>query len=437
MSRRTLHRAVLTFLLILCAAVGAYGQAAGSYTPYSIYGVGDLSHPGTAWNKTMGGVGIATRNNNYINITNPASVTARDSLSFMTDFSLFSDNKIFNQGGIVSASNTFNINDIAVSFPIFSNHLAMMGGIQPFSDTGFGYSFNYTDPELIGRTGNITYSATGNGSIYKLFAAVGVRIGRNLSLGAQWNFYFGNISKYYYTTFNDASYNSIHNSTEGSLSGHGFKVGLQYEQPINAKLTIGVGVTYASAASLGGSVELGRYSSGSAAADTLYHRVDKLGVDSKVAIPSEIGVGVVFKNPGKWSLEVDYTRADWSASGIDNARGFTASNAFKASVAEAWRVGFEIVPNRNDIRNYFNHVAYRAGAYYKNDYFLLDGQKVSSMGVTLGLTFPIVNLISGLTVGVDLGQRGSLAGNQIRERYINFSIGFNLYDLWFRKYQYQ
>ena len=88
---------LLSALLAACAAVSAHGQATGTYTPYSIYGVGDLSQPGTAYNKSMGGVGVALRNNMYINVMNPASVTARDSLSFMADFSVYGDNKVFKQ----------------------------------------------------------------------------------------------------------------------------------------------------------------------------------------------------------------------------------------------------------------------------------------------------------------------------------------------------
>ena len=45
-------------------------------------------------------------------------------------------------------------------------------------------------------------------------------------------------------------------------------------------------------------------------------------------------------------------------------------------------------------------------------------------------------MANGLTVGVDFGQRGSLSGAMIRERYVNVSVGFNLFDIWFRKYQY-
>ena len=436
MWRRTLHRAVLTALLAACAAIGARAQAVGTYTPYSIYGVGDLAQPGSAYNKTMGGVGVGVRNNRYLNLINPAAVTARDSLSFMTDFSLYGDNKIFNQGGVRSASNTFNINDLAMSFPLW-NGAAMMVGIMPYSDTGFGYSFNYTDPDLIGRTGNITYSASGNGSIYKGFVVVGQRIGKRLSVGAQWNYHFGKIEKTYYTTFNDASYNSIQNGSVSRISGSSFKFGAQYEQPLGRSVILTLGATYTTSARLGGTVESSRFSAGTAASDTLYYKVDKLGADSKVQLAGELSAGFSLKDNNRWMLAFDYTRSDWTAAGLDGARGFSASKSFSSSVAESYRVGFEFIPNRNDIRYYFNHVAYRAGAYHKKEYYLLDGNQVASTGITLGVTLPVVNNFNGLTLGVDFGQRGTVSDKMVRERYINFSIGFNLFDIWFRKMQYQ
>ena len=443
MSRRILNRAGLAAVLAVCAAFSAFGQATGTYTPYSIYGVGDLSQPGSAYNKTMGGVGIASRNNSYINLLNPAAVTARDTGEesyqgnpFMTDFSLYSDNKIFKQGDIVSASNTFNINDLAMSFPLWRNS-AMMVGIMPYSDTGFGYSFDYTDPQLIGHTGSISYSAAGSGSIYKTFVAAGVTLFKRLSLGAQWNFYFGDIEKTYYTIFNDASYNSIKNGTSAKISGHAGKFGLQYEQPLGTKLTLGIGATYTTAASLRGTVEASRsLAASTSAADTLFYRRDDLGKGTDVKLASEIGVGISLRDAGRWRAEFDYTRSDWTNCGLDAVRGLSASKLFSTSVAEAYRVGFEIVPNPNDIRYYFNHVAYRVGAYHKKDYFLLNGNQIASTGITLGVTLPIINGYNGLTLGIDFGQRGSLEDNQIRERYINFSIGFNLYDIWFRKFQY-
>ena len=439
MSRRIFNSVWIAAVLAVCVSFGAYGQAAGTYTPYSMYGVGDLSQPGSAYNKTMGGVGVALRNNRYLNLTNPAAVTARDSLAFMVDFSLYGDNKIFSQGDIRSVSNTFNINDLAISFPIWRSS-AMMVGIMPYGDTGFDYGFTYTDPELVGHAGTVDYSADGSGSIYRAFAAAGVTFFKRLSLGVQWNYYFGNIKKTYYTVFKDSSYNSIMNSTEAQLSGSSFRFGLQYEQSVSSKLTLAAGATYTTAARIDGTMEINRLAGGSVVADTLYHQLTDLRKEADVRLAAELAVGLAFKNPGRWMAEFDYARSDWRDSGLDGTRGFMASRLFSASVAEAYRFGFEIVPNPNDIRYYLNHVAYRFGAYRRNEYYLLDGNRVASTGITLGATFPIAttanNRYNGITVGVDFGQRGSLSGEMVRERYINFSIGFNLFDIWFQKMQY-
>lgn len=424
------------FVLLLCASFAAHGQAYSGYSPYSIFGVGDLSRQGTAYNRTMGGVGVATRSNRFINILNPAAVTARDSLAFMADFSLYGDNKVFAQNDIKSVNNTFNINDCVISFPLWSTS-AMMVGISPYSDTGFGYSFDYTDPDVIGQTGNISYSASGNGSIYKLFAAAGITFWDRLSVGAEMDYYFGNLTKTFTTSISDASYNSIKSSTSLQASAVGGKFGLQYEQPLGSKSKLTFGATYSTGAKMRGYYEDARFSAGYAASDTLYYKMDTLGVTRSARIASEIGAGVSFKYADKWMLAFDYTRSDWRDSGIENISGFSSSSPFATSLSEAYRLGFEIVPNRNDIRYYFNKVAYRAGAYYKKENFLLNGKTISSMGVTLGATLPIYRWYNGLTLGVEFGQRGSLSDGLIRERYVNFSVGVNIFDIWFQKPRYE
>jgi hypothetical protein len=34
-------------------------------------------------------------------------------------------------------------------------------------------------------------------------------------------------------------------------------------------------------------------------------------------------------------------------------------------------------------------------------------------------------------VGLELGQRGTLKNNLVRERYFLFTLSFNLHDIWF------
>ena len=77
---------VLLFLMTVSVSLYAQDGTYGAYSPYSIFGIGDISKEGTAFNKSMGGTGIAMRNRRFINYLNPAAVTARDTLSFMADF---------------------------------------------------------------------------------------------------------------------------------------------------------------------------------------------------------------------------------------------------------------------------------------------------------------------------------------------------------------
>ena len=129
--------------LLLFAAVGsASAQTDGTYggfSPYSVFGVGQLHQSGTAWNRGMGGVGIAARSNRFVNIMNPASVTARDSLSFMSDLGLNGRISVFQEGSKRAANTIFNIDDFVISFPMWQN-TAFMTGIRPMSDVGYRIS---------------------------------------------------------------------------------------------------------------------------------------------------------------------------------------------------------------------------------------------------------------------------------------------------------
>ncbi|MBQ5416474.1 MAG: hypothetical protein IIU23_04695, partial [Bacteroidales bacterium] len=141
MLKQAIKRILFSIILTCAGAAAALAQngAYSGYSPYNLFGIGDLFDQGNAYTMTMGGVGIASRNTRYINLLNPAAVTARDSLSFMADFSLYQGNTILRQGDKTSANNLFNLKDIVISFPIYRSS-AMMVGIMPYSTTGYKYS---------------------------------------------------------------------------------------------------------------------------------------------------------------------------------------------------------------------------------------------------------------------------------------------------------
>lgn len=427
---------LLTVFLIISVCVSAQDGTYGAYSPYSIFGIGDISKEGTAYNKSMGGTGIANRNRRFINYMNPAAVTARDSLSFMADFGLTESNSVFRQGDIKSAHNTFNIYDFVMTFPIYKSS-AFMVGITPFSDMGYDFSSIEKDPEIIGNTGNITYDSYGTGSVYQVFAGAGVTFWKRLSLGAEMIYYFGNLDKVTNMDYSNSSYRSVNSGSELMVRGLTGKFGLQYEQKIAGDVSVVVGATYRMGTNMKGYSTNYRYANQSSVTDTLKYSVDTLA-RSGMRFGDEIGIGIAVKGGERWSAEFNYLRSDWSKSGFDNAPGFSSigDSKFTSTVSQSFRAGFEIVPNRNDIRYYLKRCSYRAGVYYDQAYYKLDGHNVNSMGITLGVTLPVFRYYNGISLGVDMGQRASTRNNMIRERYITFNIGFNIHDIWFRKVQY-
>ena len=418
--------------LLLALPLSAQNGAYNGYSPYSVYGVGDLHAAGTAYNASMGGVGIATRNKRFVNTMNPASITARDSLSFMADFGLSGKFSLFTQNDLKGTKTLFNINDFVISFPMW-RRTAFMVGIQPFSDTGF--SMAYVDKitsgdQSIGYTGNRAYGAYGDGGLNQFFAGASALLWNRLSIGAQYNLFFGTISKYSISQFSDASYRGQTMGDTLQVRAHTAKFGLQYEQPIGTGKLV-VGATYRLKAKVSGhAVEYSNISE----LDLGRHELDK----DNITLGDELGVGLSYAQGDKWSMEFDYIRGDWTDSNFDAVRGFRNNGvySFTTSKSQSFRAGFELTPNRNDIRYYLRRCTYRVGAYMDQSYYQVDGNNITSAGITLGMTVPVYQGYNGITFAIDLGQRG-FGTAFVKENYLGFHVGFNIFDIWFRKPQYQ
>ena len=436
MIRRIEKALLLAVFLIIGVSVSAQEGAYGAYSPYSVFGLGELEKEGSAYNKSMGGTGIATRNRRFINYTNPAAVTARDTLAFMADFGLEQKNTIYRQGDLRSANNTFNIHNFVMTFPIYRSS-AFMVGLAPFSDVGYDFSSVEERQDIIGNTGNISYDSRGTGSVYQLFVGAGVTFWKRLSLGAEYLYYFGNIDRITRMDYLNTSYRSVRTGNELAIRGSTGKFGLQYEQKLGGNVSMIVGATYRMSAKMDGYSTNYRYATQSSVVDTLTHRVDTLAYGN-LCFGDEIGVGISVKGGDKWHAEFNYLRSGWDKSGMDNAPGFSAigDSKFSTTTSQSYRLGFEFVPNRNDIRYYMKRCAYRAGVYYDQAYYKLDGNNINSMGITLGMTLPVFRWYNGLTIGFDMGQKASTRHGMVRERYAKIAVGFNIHDIWFQKTRY-
>ena len=436
----------IAFLLAAATALllsGTWNQAAAQnevvagngFSPYSLYGFGDPVRLGTTYSLSMGGMGIGDRNVQYINLLNPAAITARELKSFMLDFGLENRNVVYQgnaatslsetaTGTLKSANNVFNMHHIVATLPI-STFGAFKLGMTPYSTVSYNFQADEKSEALIADVGDIRYTKGGSGGLYQAFLGAGVTLWKRLSLGADLDYYFGKIDRWSAASFTtSSSYRAIETGWRYNVSCFGGKVGLQYTQPLSSTMSATLGATYGFDTKLRGGETYYAYGETSSATDTI--RNDRVSLEN-YRIPAELGVGFTLRAAERWMFGFDYTRQDWT--GI--TFGGYPDVDFTTGVAQNFRAGFEITPNRYDIRHWMRRLTYRAGAYREQAYFSLNGHSVVSTGVTLGLGVPVFRYYNSINVGLDFGQRGSLDSNLIRERYFLVTISFNLHDIWF------
>lgn len=426
---------ILAAAVLMLSCVFAKAQTDGTYSgfsPYSVYGVGNLHTPGTSWNRGMGGVGLAARNHRFINILNPASVTARDTLSFMADFGMNGRISVFSEGDKRALNTTFNIDDFVISFPMW-NHTAFMVGLNPLSDVGYKIAYSELQESNL-NTGRQSFSSIGNGGIYQVFAAAAGTLWNRLSVGAQVNYSFGNINKKAAMSYESSDARSWQTGDSLQVNNVTAKLGLQYEQPLGRGSSIILGGTYKFSTPIGGYHTHYEVKG----IDKTEGRYQELLKEKGLMMGNEIGVGLSYKKGDDLLIEFDYTLTDWRNSGLDGAAGFSNNGevAFASSVGQSFRLGAEITPNRNDIRYFLKRCTYRAGAYYDSSYYTVDGAHVDAVGITLGMTIPVFRWYNGLSIGLDFGRRG-LQTSQVKETYFGFNVGMNIFDIWFKKPHYE
>ena len=423
---------LITLLLFSQQIIAQSTDALNSFTPYSIFGLGDVLRPGTAYNKGMGGIGVGVRDNRVINYLNPASVVERDTLSFMLDFGLEQKNFYMSDNNTRSAYNAFNMHHLMLTLPIYKRS-ALIVGITPYSSVGYKFEQTETDPAIIAEMGDIKYQKYGTGGINKFFLGGSMKLSKNLSFGAEGIYYFGTIDRYSNILFtsNAASYRSIKTGMDyvvGSISG---KLGLQYSLKLPKDKSLTLGATYLLNSKMRG--DLTRYSfavNSAGATDTVAFNSS---TQTEIEIPSEIALGASLRKTDKWMIGADFVRQDWRNASFTATPGVN----FAPSLSNTFKFGFEFTPNRYDVRYYFRRVTYKGGAYYEKSYMSLGGHQVNSAGLTLGASFPIFRLHNSLGVAVDMGQRGSIKNNMVRERYLMFVVNISLFDpSWFKKYKY-
>jgi hypothetical protein len=408
-------------------------------SPYSRYGIGDLYTSRNVVNKGMGGISAAFADPQAVNFQNAASYAQLQTVTL--DFGMEGEGRTIRNADKSDSYRSGNLiyNYLALGVPLKKNKKGfstwgMALGLRPISRM----NYKIQDYDRLPGIDSVGTLYEGSGGANRAFLGTGFRFG-GFSAGFNAGFTFGqftvssrrsfvNDTVYYFQSnyLTNTSYNSF--SMDGGLSYQTF-VGRRYQARIGAS------------GFLGGSVNAYRdvvkhtyvlnASGGTDTVDIVERQTNQPGT---MELPWGYTAGIVFQNPDKWLIGIDYETANWSSYSSYGQKDQLGNLAII-------RVGGQIIPNITEARNFFRRVSYRAGFYFGNDYVKTADGQLPIWGVTLGMGFPIRrwNLYSNQFTNVNTSFEFARRGNDkspISEQLFRINVGLSLSDIWFIKRKY-
>lgn len=412
-----------------------------SNSPYATYGIGDVKYDNTIETTSMGGISTAfisdfTSNFNFANPANNANFeltsikleATNENNYFKTDYN-----------NTKSTKHSTYLSNISIAFPL-SPKLKMGLSYQPYSSKS--YDIIHTD-ELRNENG-VVYATRanrfkGSGTLNTAQIALGYELTEKFAVGLRANYYFGNLYDLNELAQSNAELINGY-ETKNNVRNFNFTLGASYQNlntSTDKKLTIGATTTFGNTSNMTSEYKNSTYfydATGTTIQSGSESIIEQKTASSKNLLPLQASLGVGYGEENKWflSLQGDYKKGE---SITYFGKSFDLQDSYRIS-AGGW-----YLPNYNNFRSYFSRVVYRYGAFYEKGSLKIAGQNINKFGVSAGVLLPFKNSsitrMSGLELGLEVGKRGTLKNDLINQNYINFRVGFNFADKWFRKRLYE
>ena len=412
-------------LLLIFVATSASSQTTGN-SPYAQYGVGLLKGPLLPQNRAMGGISAGLRKPggySNINLANPASYSSIDLTTF--DVGLYTGIRELSTSSVSERDVNGTLSHVTFAIPVTKGS-SMSFGLLPYSD--FGYNYRAKSTEI--PSASTIYS--GEGGLSKVYLGYGFKIVKNLSLGFNAAYLFGNLKEINSLEFpQDPSAQNSSFQKSRSVGGVNVDYGLQYTIPTskNTKLTLG----YAGNAGLKLNSKTTQLNSTYRYDNTDRFTTDTISfsenVSGEITMPMTHTAGFVFEKSNKWLVGADLSFGKWS-----NYRGGNSHPQLTDSYGI--NVGAQITPDITAVSNYLNLIDYRFGFKYDKTYIRVANNDIKQTALTFGFGFPLPanrSTFYKINLSAELGQQGSHDNKLVKERFVNINLGFTMNDRWFVK----
>lgn len=398
---------LLVFLLFCFSEVSSQT----TYSPYSIFGLGYIEDNSIGPSKAMGGTGIGFLSQKSINIQNPASYSGLDSLLTIYEMGMFAKYTMFSTNTSNQSLVNANFKYAVMGFRV-TPWLATSFGLAPYSSVGYNINAKVA---IEGSNQEFQKTYSGDGGVNQVYLGGSVNLIRNLSLGFNAAYLFGNIttnesSNMFNYTLKDITY----------VSNFNFNYGLNYQ--INLKKWIcNLGLTYNNSKTL--------QTKNTVTIETNNESEEFKGESNRYTIPRSVGAGIAISTKDYFSAGFDYEWSNWEKVKVANALANTRnSNRFSLGVE---------FPSLGIKKGTGKMIFYRFGAEYRQSYLIINNTPINYFAVTLGSGIPLKGVISVINVSLELGQNGTTKKGLFRENFATLHLDLALRDIWFLKKKYE
>jgi hypothetical protein len=458
--------------VLLLSGTAVLAQISTS-SPYSRYGIGDVTGKGFVQNFSMGGACIGVQNDTlaiptvFINSGNPASY-ANTQLTSIELGAVYNRVILQNETDRKTVHSAA-INYLALAFPI-TKWWGTTVGLTPYSAVGY----NVSDHQEIPNIGGVDFLYEGKGGVDQLYWGNGFKplyglsgrfvkskkyalllqekkftelrriykrrnAWKGLSMGVNASYMFGSFENTRRSIFDPAgSFFNTRTGTTTRFSDIYFDYGTQYSfiidslrgRDLTENVRVTFGATFAAETDISARVDSlsVNYFYGSLGNEIVRDTISmSQNTEGSITFPLTFGFGASIKKGTRWMFAADYAVQNWS-----NYKAFDKSPGLKNSSRIS--IGAQFVPKNKGIgSNYFTRVNYRMGLRYATTALELKSTRLNEYGVSAGLGFPVGRGFSMFNVGAELGTRGTIQNGLIKENYLKIIVGFTMNDRWFQK----
>lgn len=391
--------------------------------PYSFYGIGELQNQNSSNIQSIGGLAYGFSDSLSFSNANPASYS--DIRFSIFDIGVKGKIQQLQQEQTNELTNYFSFSNVAFAFPISKKHnWALSFGLLPVSRIGYMNSSTFKSD-----TTTAIEKFDRQGGFNKFYLGSSISIIKNLSLGFNVSYVFGNNTMAHSLEFQkNTTYLNAKKILFKNYYGVGFDIGLLYKKSLKNDFQYSIGAAFSLPVNLSVNRETTAITYTAALdKDTIKFPAE---VENNFSIPLTMGVGGILQKKNKWKAGFDFKYEKWSDF-IPENKDFTLSDQW------SFAVGGEYIP-KFDENNYFQRIAYRGGIRYTNSFLKVDGEQFTKKSAVIGFGFPIYRNFSKsyINLGFEVGTMGKSSATLIKENFFNIYIGFQLNDIWFIKPKY-